>query len=413
MDSLIIKSFVIAVAASSSLMLNEAVADIELSGFLQTNTAVVNIEEANCSTGTECEMPFNNQRVQLKAENGNDSGSMSFYSKLDLFHDSVLGDNNSDLREFYIDFNFEDISLRTGRQIITWGVGDLLFINDIFPKDWVAFYSGQPLEYLKKGSDSVKLDFFFGSTTLEFIVSDFREDRLPDNRQFVFASPFSITTPRSIIEPDKKEAVFKMSDNVNGWDVAYYMARGFYHMPALTDNTIIINGVYPALNTTGLSFSGAVLNGVLNVEAGYYDSVDDRQGIDPVIENSQARLLAGYSRQIGSDTQIGVQLYGEMMQDYENYKSTLPVGFNVRDEVRSVITMRFTQNYFYQTITFNLFAFWGISDEDSYVIPSLRYAFSDNLWAELGANVFSGEITGMFGFLGRNDNVFFNLRHSF
>ncbi|MBI2840173.1 MAG: hypothetical protein HYX75_17795 [Acidobacteria bacterium] len=39
------------------------------------------------------------------------------------------------------------------------GVGDLLFINDVFPKDWVSFFAGRPMEYLKVGVDGVRLRY--------------------------------------------------------------------------------------------------------------------------------------------------------------------------------------------------------------------------------------------------------------
>jgi hypothetical protein len=152
---------------------------------------------------------------------------------------------------------------------------------------------------------------------------------------------------------------------------------------------------------------------VLNLEAGYYDSEEDRDGDDPFIENSQLRFLAGYSRQVGQDTTIGVQGFTEWMEDYGAYKRTLPASFHRRDRVRTVATLRFTQRYFHQTLTFNVFAFWGISDDDSYVIPSIRYAFNDALWAELGANVFSGSRNGMFGALGDNDNIYLTMRYAF
>ena len=402
MDSIKIKKallygFIVLAGATS----NVATA-IELGGFVQTNTAATNIDDTKCTAGTECELPFNNQRIQLRAENRNDSGSMSFYSKVDLLNDSALKTSASDVREIYLDFNFDSIALRAGRQIITWGVGDLLFINDIFTKNWVAFFSGQPLEYLKQGNDAAKLDFFLGSTIVEIIANDFRADHLPGPRQFVFTNLFSAT----IVEPTDREVAMKISDNINGWDTAVYASRGFYHQPAF-------NGEYPKLNTAGVSVSGAFLDGVLNLEAGYYDSVEDRQGTDPNIENSQARLLFGYTQQIGQDTQIGAQLYGEWMQDYDDYKANLLSGHPLRDEVRSVMTLRFTQHYFYQTLTLNLFAFWGISDEDSYVIPSVKYAFSDELWTELGFNIFSGEATGEFGRFDENDNVYLNIRYSF
>jgi hypothetical protein len=101
------------------------------------------------------------------------------------------------------------------------------------------------------------------------------------------------------------------------------------------------------------------------------------------------------------------------MQDHADYERTLPAGFAGRDRVRVVATVRATRRFWHETLTLNLFAFLGASDEDTYVIPSVHYAFSDNLWGELGANVFVGERTGQFGALGDNDNVYLTLSYAF
>lgn len=59
------------------------------------------------------------------------------------------GEFDVDLREAYLDYTTENCDFRLGRQFVTWGVGDLLFINDVFSKDYVSFFAGRPLEYLK------------------------------------------------------------------------------------------------------------------------------------------------------------------------------------------------------------------------------------------------------------------------
>lgn len=404
---------IVAAVVMSNSIINRATAkDIEFAGFIQPHAAA-RISDVDCPIGIECNVPFNDQRLQLKAEGSNKAGNLAFLGKIDLINDVALNESDSEIRELYLDYTSDNFTVRGGRQIVTWGVGDLLFINDIFPKDWVAFYSGLPKEYLKLGSDTLKLDFFRDSTSLEVVVSEFRADRLPGRRQFIMASPFSASLQRDIKEPEKQEIALKLSANLRGWDAAVYTSRGYYRTPALTETATEIRGIHPQLNTLGSSLSGKFAKGVLNLEVGYYDSVDDRGGNKSAIENSQARFLVGYSRQVGKETQIGFQVYAEWMQDYDAYTLSLPTGFSQRDEVRTVMTMRFTQYYLHQRLTFNVFAFFGTSENDRYVIPSLRYAFSDNLWGELGANIFNGSRTGMFGAQGDNDNVYLTMRYAF
>jgi hypothetical protein len=294
-------------------------------------------------------------------------------------------------------------------------VGDLLFINDTFPRDRVVLFTGQPQQYFKLGSDALKLNAYHpGSANVELVIAGFRPDNIPTRRRFVLADPLPAGLSRRTVEPDDSPAELEISGRVSGyldnWELAGYASRTHFHSPALRVMGAEIVGTYPRLNTLGASVTGAVGKGVLNLEAGYYDSSQDGNGRDPSIENSQFRSLVGYARQPWEDATLGLQLYGEWMRQYDAYRETLPAGFPAKDRARKVATLRFTQLFAHQTLTFNVFAFFGLSERDRYVIPSLRYAVSDDLWVEIGANVFGGNRNGTFGSLQDNNNVYLTVR---
>ncbi|NQU75666.1 MAG: hypothetical protein HQ546_05025, partial [Planctomycetes bacterium] len=52
------------------------------------------------------------------------------------------------------------MDIKVGRQILTWGTGDMVFLNDLFPKDWQAFLIGRDVEYLKAPSDAMKVGLY-------------------------------------------------------------------------------------------------------------------------------------------------------------------------------------------------------------------------------------------------------------
>lgn len=385
-------------------------------GFVQSHVAVRS-DRGACTAATECDTPWAELRGQIKAEGRNGSGSARYLVRLDLLHDAVRHEVRSETRELYGDLVSELLSLRAGRQVITWGVGDLLFINDTFPKDWVAFFTGQPMQYLKLGSDAVKLNAYPGPLALELVVADFRADRQPGADRFLFADPLPAGLPRRTAEPGKEvrdlEVSLKASGYLGNWELAGYASRTHYRSPAWQVAGGEIVGSFPRLRTRGASLTGPVGQGVLSLEAGYYDSRDDRAGDDPAVDNSQLRALVGYTRQLWEDGTLGLQLYGERMSDYGAYHAAVPSGFPVKDRLRTVATLRFTQLFAHQTVTFNLFGFFGLSDRDRYLIPSLRYAISDNLWAEIGANYFAGNRKGMFGALQDNRNLYLTVRYAF
>lgn len=61
------------------------------------------------------------------------------------------------------------MDVKLGRQVLTWGTGDLLFINDLFPKDWESFFIGRDTEYLKAPSDAFTASLFFAPLNVDLI----------------------------------------------------------------------------------------------------------------------------------------------------------------------------------------------------------------------------------------------------
>jgi len=384
-------------------------------GFVQSHVAA-RTADVNCPAGTECNIPSADLRGELDVEGKNTAGNARFLGRFELLRDFALDETHLSPREIYGDLRSEKLAARLGRQVITWGVGDLLFINDTFSKDPVALFTGQPLEYIKLGSDALKLNAYPAPANLELVIAEFRPDNIPTSRRFVLADPLPAGLPRRTEEPGNSREDLEISGRVFGyydnWELAGYASRTHYHTPARRVTGGEIVSTFPRLNTVGASLTGPALKGVLSLEAGYYDSPQDPDGRDPSIENSQSRGLIGYSRQVWDDTTLGVQLYGEWMRNYSAYRETLPAGFPIKDRVREVATFRFTQLFAHQTVTFNIFTFIGLSEKDHYIIPSLRYAVSDNLWFEIGANVFGGNRKGTYGSLQDNSNVYLTVRYA-
>ena len=171
---------------------------------------------------------------------------------------------------------------------------------------------------------------------------------------------------------------------------------------------------YPELSVYGASVQGRALDGVLSLEAGYYDSRQDRQGADPMIPNSQMRYLIGYQRQLWEDFTLGLQYYGEYMQDYSAYIQTLPSGLPQERRLHQLASVRLTQFMIHQTLRLSFFAFYGLSDRDYLLNPEIKYNMTDSVWIALGGNVFGGgKLWGRFGQFAKNDNMYLQVRYEF
>ena len=363
------------------------------------------------------------ERLRLEVSGGAANGKLSFMFKGDVFHDAVANKADGVVREGYLDYSHKWLDLRLGRQIVTWGVGDLVFINDVFPKDWNAFFSGRPLEYLKLGVDGAKIHVATSALNAEFVVIPFfRPDNLPSPQRFFFFDPFQGISNRVLQEPatttGNAEFALRLYRRFGGSDVALYAYRGYWRLPSFRPDSLplpsLVQGFYPRLATYGASAQRNIGAGLLSIEAGYHDSVDDRRGNDPTIPNSQIRFLAGYQRQLAGDFTVSGQYYTEAFRNYAAYKAALPPGFPLQDRTRHLLTLRLTKFLKYQTWKLSFFSFYSPSDQDALLIPEVWHAFTDRLSLTVGANFFQGRHpTTFLGQFGRNDNVYFALRFEF
>ncbi len=359
-------------------------------------------------------------RVQLRISDYGDDAE--YFARLDYRFDQ-LTEKNSDLeiREAYMVYTgWGSLDFKIGRQILTWGTGDLLFINDVFAKDWESFFIGREDQYLKAPHDALRVGFYPSVMNLNLVlIPKFEADRLPMPPRLAGYDPFGglqqrIEMPAN--EIGNGEIALRASRTVSGWDLALYGHWGRFRQPVgvARMDSASVTLFYPRFNTYGASARSNLLGGVVNVEGGYLDSVDDSDGSNPLVENSSIRWMAGYDRQLASDTQLGLQAYYEYMLDHGRYVEGLAPGQPVRDELRQLYTLRLTKMYQYQTLIFSLFGFWSPTDEDYYLRASGTKKLTDALALSLGANVFGGKNDWtLFGSQEYNDNVYLRARYSF
>lgn len=385
---------------------------VTLSGFVQQNTAV-NTATAN-PDGRQYK--WLEERAQLKLEAG--SGAWRLLAKGDLAWDHLGRQGQSELREAYVDYAASSWDVRVGRQIITWGLGDMVFVNDVFPKDHEALFSGRPLDYLKRGVDAVKLGVYPALANFELVLApESRASRIPDAARFHLFDPMPSLTQRDTIHPNQGEWGLRVYRDVAGWDSALYLYRGFQRTPSMRPDSMTVPSkvsyFYPQLWVYGGSVSGRVGEGVLSLEAAHYASPQDRAGSDFTVPNAQTRLLAGYQMQPVEDLSLSFQYYAEKLHQYDAYLAAQPSGFPTDKRWSHTVTARLTQFYLHQTLRLSVYASYNASNGDQFLNPELRYSFTDKLWGAVGANLFGGKPWGQFGQLARDDNLYLQLRYEF
>ncbi len=393
-----------------------ATTGIDLAGFIETRYGMRTQNDPHQKDESLAEV-----RLQVDLAKDLDWGVVKL--KGDLFHDEVTFETGGEFREFSLLFSpLNNMDIKLGQQILTWGTGDMLFINDLFPKDWQAFFIGRDDEYLKAPANAVKTSLFYNTANIDFIYTPtFEPSEYISGERLSFWNPLNgqLGGQNDQFGLEKRNSTGRDSEyalrifkNVGSIELALYGYHGFWKTPeGMTTNYRLR---YPRLSVYGGSLRNQLLGGIGHLETGYYYSRQSDNGKDPLTRNDEVRFLAGFEREIGKELTASVQYYLEWMQDYSNYENSLAPGTTKKDEYRSVLTLRLTKLLMNQNLTLSFFGYYSPSDDDAYLRPKAQYKMTDNWRLEAGGNIFIGKkLHTFFGQFEDNSNAYMGLRYNY
>lgn len=353
--------------------------------------------------------------------------------KVDNYYDAVLEKVMWQTRELNVAASVSSfLDVKIGRQVLTWGTGDYLFLNDLFAKDWQSFFSGRADEYLKAPSDSIRTNWYFVDVNFTLVwTPEFTSDNYITGERFSFYSP----QMQQVIAPDeallidktnKSQWAARLNTHIDNIELSIYGYRGFWPTPMGNKARIIeemstqlpsqsqSQGYFPKLNTWGVSALAPYFGGIFNFEYASYNSIEDQQGNDNKIANGQHRFLIGYERELAKNLTASVQYYLERTKDYHALIKNTPLPEQVVNENRQLMTLRLTYRTQQQTLTYSLFSFYSPTDDDGYLKPSINYQYNDQWLFSAGANIFFGK--NDYSFFGQhqdNSNIWLSTRFQF
>ncbi len=395
-----------------------------IGGFVEINQAIRVEKNSALGDGTLSARSYPRSEVRAQMTLRGTGEREEFFLRADLASDATTATRSMvDLREAYIKMHLTDwLDIKLGRQVATWGTGDFVFANDLFAKDWEAFFTGLDDAYLKPPQDLLRTSVYLSGVTIEIAASPyFTPDNIPDGRRLSIYNPFlgrvvgSSEAP-TILPVGKKlnngEIFGRLAGTHGGAEWTLYGYRGFWPTPQ--GMTVSGELFYPRLWSAGGSLQVPVGSFLAHAEAAAYVSQDDTDGRNPLIPNSQIRGFAGVEKSLGIDWTAGAQYYAEFMLDHDRYATGLPAGAPTFDELRSTVTGRITKLLHNQTIIVSAFAYWGVSDEDWHLRTSVGYKITDAINWTVGASLIGGNRPyTMFGQFRDNSNVYTRVRYSF
>ena len=315
-------------------------------------------------------------------------GKVTVGVKADAIYDAIESKWDADFRDLTAAFSLGDtIDVKVGRQVQTWGTGDLVFLNDLFPKDFISFFAGRDDEYLKAPGNAARFTWYSDAINADFVWTPiFEPDIYLTGERFSFYSPqagenIAPSPPFHAPEPDESfsngEFALRLYRTVESTEYAVYAYRGFFKQPPFAE-----------MNAYGASFRRPAGPGLFNIETSHYDSDTD-----------QTRFLLGYEWEAQPRFTVGLQYYLERNEAAKN---------------RYMLTNRLTYRAGMDKYTWSLFTFYSPSDDDYYFRPQFTYRHSDEWSLTAGANLLGGDETHtFFGQLDDASNAYVRVRYHY
>ena len=332
--------------------------------------------------------------------------------------DRVTDEEELAIRQLNLFFSVGNHSdVKIGRQIITWGTGDLVFLNDLFAKDWQSFFNGRDDRFLKPPVDALRFSHYRQIVNFEIAyLPDFTPDITPNgDRYSFFVSPSGIVQPDmpfSFNIPNHSELAARIFKNSQGIEWSVYFYTGFFKSP--TRQEIDDNSNYAEMDSLGASMRMPLAGGLFNIESSYYRSNEDPAGDNPLVQNSQMKLLVGFEKEVQTNLTLGVQAYVEKTLDYAHLIDNLPPANLVADEYRTLLTIRLTHLALDQNLVNSLMMFSSPSDKDYYLRYSSRYTVNDHWKIIAGFNWLDGKQESTFlSQMQDNSNLFVRVQYNF
>ncbi len=335
-------------------------------------------------------------------------------------------DNNVDaeLREFYVETTIGRSFLTLGKQQVVWGKADGLKVLDVVnPQAW--------REFILDDFDESRIPLWTMNAEIPMNDATLQLLWIPDQTYHAYAQPgdqYQFTSSLLVPQPPAGvDVVFAAAERPNntledtawgarlsafwhGWDLTFNYLYHYNDQPVLyrelsmtTSGPIAtITPRYERNHLVGTSFSNAFGDFTLRGEMGYildrYISTNLASDRDGVIKTNEFSYVIGLDWFRFSDTLLSTQVFQSRLNNY------LPD--MIQKKTETTLTFLARRDFMNQTVSAELLWIYNLNLDDGLARPKISYQLNAEISVKVGANIFYGDPTGVFGQFKKNDHVY-------
>lgn len=335
------------------------------------------------------------------------------------------GDATGELREAFVHLRFGPLDVRAGRQIVAWGRADGLNPTDNL--------TGEDLTLLvpddddrRLGTTALRASYYRGDVSVTgFWLPEFRGHRFP-----LPAVPgFTFVRERPRWPGDQWAVRVEQTGRAVDWSVSYFHGRDLTpDLGVRLAAAIPVREAAIALSHHRIRVFGADLAanlGRIGLRAeGAYVGTEDGAGRDPFTKNPFLLVVVGGDRTFRGYLTLNVQYISRFVRGYQAVRAGLsPIEAGVA-ELQGVLnsqatrvqhggSFRVSHKWLRETLEGECAAVGFFGPDGLALRPKVTYAVTDRWKALVGAELYRGDSSSVFGLLRPNSTAYLEARWSF
>lgn len=359
------------------------------------------------------------------------SGRIAYDAVFDLNHyypTTVRDDQqlDSSLRETYMDLSAGDWDFRLGRQQIIWGEMVGLFFADVVSAKDLREFVLPDFDILRIPQWAMRSEYFKGDFHGEAIwipYPTYDNIGVPGSEFYPYPPPpppgygMAITSEhRPVGRLGDSDYGLRLSELINGWDLSAFYYSSMDTSPTFFRKVITIPAPmfiyspdHKRIQQIGGTLSKGYLDTVLKVEMVYtrdrWFAVNQLSDIDGVVQKDALDYAVGLDYNLPHSSRVNLQFFQRWFPDYDSAM--------IAKRAESGASLLISSDFMDGDMEPQLLVMASLSRGDWMARPKIMWTLSGKWRWVLGADVFGGARTGLFGQYDDKDRIYTELRYIF
>ncbi len=347
------------------------------------------------------------------------------YDNGNYYSDSATSDQRAELelRDTYLDYSLGPWDLRVGKQQVVWGEAVGVFVADVVNAKDLR-------EFILPDFDSIRIPEW--GANFEYTKNNFHSEFivLPGiqfnklgvvGSEFAYGLPLPASTAFTYHDAKAPKDGFensKIGTRLNylweGFDAGAFYLHSWTQSPvlyrAINSGSYDFDPQYKRLDTLGATVSKEINDIIFKGDFVYikddYFSTSNPVDQDGIIRSDHLVYLLSLDYTFFDKLDLNAQFIQDAILSYQDSMIN-------KDEFNNRFSLRISRDFLNRKLQTEFLMIYGVNAPDFLYQPKVKYSFMKSWQVCVGADIFSGDSSGDFGYFRNKSRYYTELIHKF